>query len=217
MVSQKKTQREFPSPGAQKTPASLAKRRSSSGIGKQTRYAEIILAALTGTISATHLVDPAHPHSRGSTSGIWPLERALADLAEGGYVIDLQPLAAHPQLLSWVLRAPMPNGRLEDEEIERLPDEVREAARDLMPWPGGEYQWLAFLAATRAGEPADGSASPFDSVSAASLAAYWGSRGARIGRRRGHTIYWSDGQRQPLAAPARQDASRPSSSEEQGA
>ena len=215
LSSQKHTRRALANAGAQETRMSPAKRRSSSRRGKQTRYAEITLAALTGAISATHLCDPADPQSRGSTSGIWSLERALEDLAEGGYVIDLRPLAAHPQLLSWVLRAPLSNGRLEDEQIERLPDEVREAARDLMPWLGGAYQWLAFLAATRSGEPADGSAGPFDGVSAASLAAYWGSRGARIGKRRGNAIDWSDGQRQPLAAPGRPAAPRPRKNREQ--
>ncbi len=40
------------------------------------------------------------------------LDRALRDLADGGYVIDLRPLADHPKLTSWVFHAPMSDGRI---------------------------------------------------------------------------------------------------------
>jgi hypothetical protein len=181
---------------------------------RRTRYAEVTIAALTGTISATHLFDPTNPESRASTSGIWPLEHALEDLAPGGYVIDLRPLARHPKLTSWAIRAPIPNGRLEGDEIERFPEGVREEARGQTPALADGYRWLTRLLATGAGEPADGSAGPFDGVSAESLAAYWGSRGALIGKRRGRTIYWSDGSQQVIGPAKKQGATRPSSPKE---
>jgi hypothetical protein len=57
--------------------------------------------------------------------------RALQDLADGDYVVDLRPLAEHPQLVSWVMRAPMASGQVEGLDIDRLPDEVRQAAGDM--------------------------------------------------------------------------------------
>lgn len=165
-------------------------------------YAEITIAAWTGSISATHLFDPTSPDSRGSTSGIWSLERALTDLAQGGYVIDLRPLAEHPKLSSWVFQAPIPNGQLQGDEIERLPESVRASARDMAPWLEGEYQWLASVAANRVGEPVNASvAGPFDYVSAAYLATYWKTRGALVGMRQGQTLYWSDGREQAIDTP----------------
>lgn len=161
----------------------------------RTSYAEITIAALTGEISATHLFDPTQGHTcHGSTSGIWPLERALSDLVEGGYIIDLRPLAEHPQLVSWVFCAPMPNGQLEGDEKAALSDEVRQSAREMLPGLQGTFQQLALLIAIRAGEPMDGSAGPFDTVSASYRARYWGSRGARIGKRMGRVLCWSDGE-----------------------
>lgn len=164
----------------------------------RTWYAEIVIAAWTGAISATHLCDPAHPGCHGSTSGIWSPAHALPNLAEGGYVIDLRPLADHPQVSAWVFQSPLSNGQIDGEEIARLPTEVREAARDLAPGMAGDFQRIAEAMAARAGEPPDRTAGPFDAVSAASRAAYWAARGARIGRRTGGWLIWSDGARQPI-------------------
>lgn len=162
---------------------------------RRTTYAEITIAALTGEISATHLADP-QTNIRGSTSGIWTLEKALPDLAQGGYVFDLRPLAEHPKILSWVFQAPVSNGRIDGDDIDRLPDDVRAAARDLAPWMAGDFQRLALLIANRVGEPIDGEPGPFDAVSASYRAVYWGSRGALIGRRIDKTLYWLDGKQQ---------------------
>jgi hypothetical protein len=167
----------------------------------RTYYAEIIIGALTGSISAQHLYDPPEHSSHGFTSCLWPLERALEDLTEGGYVIDLRPLADHPQLRSWVYQAPMSNGRLEGNEIDRFSDEERQAAQQMLSGLEGDFQKLAYLAAQRIGEPLDGGAGPFDAVSASCRAAYWGSRGARIGKRVGNILYWSDGKQQAIGSP----------------
>jgi hypothetical protein len=165
---------------------------------EKARYAEITIAALTGEISAEHLYDPpAQPH-KGSTSGIWPLERALEDLADGGFVFDLRPLADHPHIASWAVRAPMPSGRIEGDDIDRLSDEARKSAGEMVDALQGDFQTLAILASKGFGEPLDGSAGPFDYVSSASRALYWGSRGALIGKRVGNLLYWSDGRQQTI-------------------
>jgi hypothetical protein len=179
-----------------------------SGSSQQKRrlYAEVTIGALTGEISAEHLYDPPTQPYRGSTSHIWPLEKALEDLVDGGYVIDLRPLADHPALFSWVYRAPMPNGRLEGHEIDRLSEEVRQCASGMAGGLQGDFQKLALLMANRIGEPIDESAGPFDSVSVAYRAAYWGSRGALIG----NTLYWSDGRQQMIGDSNTQKAMLPS-------
>ncbi len=163
-------------------------------------YSEIIIGALSGSITAQHLYDPPEHPSQGWTSRVFPLSSALEDLAEGGYVIDLRPLADHPQLRTWVFQAPMSNGRLEGDEIDRLSDEARLAAQQMLSGLGGDFQRLALFASQRVGEPLDGSAGPFDAVSASYRAAYWGSRGARIGKRVGDTLYWSDGEQQTISS-----------------
>lgn len=164
---------------------------------KRPQYAEVTIAALTGEISGEHLYDPTSGYASGYTSRIWPLEKALANLAEGGYVIDLRPLASHPRLRAWVFAAPISNGRIEDEQIEQYPEELRRTAEQMLPGLGGEFQQLAFLIAHKIGEPTDGSAGPMDRVSAAYRANYWGSLGARIGKRVGNTIYWSTENNRP--------------------
>jgi len=80
----------------------------------------------------------------------------------------------------------------------------------MLPGLGGAFQQLAFLIANKVGEPTDGSAGPMDRVSAAYRASYWGSRGARIGKRVGKIICWSDGEQQTiidLETPGRPDQS----------
>src|SRR5437660_6057523 len=134
---------------------------------KRTQYAEVTIAALTGEISGQHLYDSTSGYASGSTSGIWTLEEALADLADGGYIIDLRPLASHPRLIAWVFAAPLPNGRIEGEGIERFSEELRKATEQMLPGLGGVFQQLAFLITNNVGEPTDGSAGPMDSVSSA--------------------------------------------------
>jgi hypothetical protein len=80
----------------------------------------------------------------------------------------------------------------------------------MLPGLGGEFQQLAFLIAHKIGEPTDGSAGPMDSVSAAYRASYWGSRGARIGKRMGNTIHWSDGEQQAIVDSETPERSDPS-------
>src|SRR5437899_1209657 len=77
---------------------------------RQIPFSLVTFAAWTGEASGEHLFVPGG--NRGSTTGMYGeqgRERALRDLAEGGYVIDLRPLADHPHIASWVLRAPIPN------------------------------------------------------------------------------------------------------------
>ena len=174
---------------------------------KHTHYAEVTIAAPTGKISGRHLSDPTSGYSGGFTTGIWSLEKALANLADGGYVIDLRPLASHPDLIAWVYAAPLCNGHIEGEEIERFPQELRKTAEQMLPGLGGAFQQLAFLIAHKIGEPTDGSAGPMDEVSAAYRARYWGSRGARIGKRVGNILCWSDGAQQTIVDPERSDPS----------
>ena len=122
----------------------------------------------------------------------------MNDLAEGGYVIDLRPLANHPQLYHWVFCSPMPNGHIEGDEIDRFSDKEREIASELLFGLEGDFQRVAELAVNRIGEPLDGSAGPFDYVSSTYLAAYWANRGARIGKRVGNILRWSDGSEQVI-------------------
>ncbi len=49
-------------------------------------FSEVTIAAWTGELSGEHLYDPNRSTSRGSTSGMYSLDRAVAD---GGYVIIL--------------------------------------------------------------------------------------------------------------------------------
>ena len=172
---------------------------------REPQYAEITIAALTGEVSAKEFYDPPTQPSRGSVSGIWSLERAWENLADGGYVIDLRPLAPHPKLFTWVYQAPMPNGCIEGNEIDRLSAGARESAGQMLYGLQGEYQQLAFLASKGIGEPIDGSAGPFDYVSASYRAMYWGSRGARIGKRVGNAIHWSDGRQQVIGFPSEEN------------
>src|SRR5579859_4775001 len=81
---------------------------------RRIQFSEVTFAALTGEASGEHLFIPGG--NRGSTSGMYGedgRERAVRDLAEGGYIIDLRPLVEHPQLTTWVFQAPMSNGRIE--------------------------------------------------------------------------------------------------------
>lgn len=92
-------------------------------------------------------------------------------------------------------------GRIEGEDIERFSEELRKTTEQMLPGLGGAFQQLAFLVAHKIGEPTDGSTGPMDSVSAAYRASYWGSRGARIGKRVGNSLYWSDGEQQTIIDP----------------
>jgi hypothetical protein len=169
---------------------------------EKARYAEITIAALTGEISAEHLYNPPAQPYKGSTSGIWPLERALEDLADGGFVFDLRPLSDHPDIVSWAFLAPMPSGRIDGDDIDRLSNEARKSAGEMVDALQGDFQKLAILASKRFGEPLDGSAGPFDYVSSTSRALYWGSRGALVGKRVGNLLCWSDGRQQTIGSPA---------------
>lgn len=173
-------------------------------------FAEVVFSAFYGEASGEHLITPDSEYVHGSTTGMYGeagRARALQDLAEGGYVIDLRPLAEHPQLVSWVMQAPMANGQIEGDDIDRLPNEVRKAAGEMaigtaLPMLQGEFQDLALAAALRLFEPSDNSAGAFDKVSAQYRASWWGSRGALIGRRVGDTMLWSDGRQQAIEPPA---------------
>lgn len=159
-------------------------------------YAEIVIGT-TGAVRGEGLYDPPTHNTHWSASNMW-LKRSLGELAEGGYIIDLRPLVEHPNIVSWVVQAPLCSGRIKG-DIERLPDNVRQAAREMAPFLDGDYQGLAAMAAQSVGEPEDSSsAGPFDSVSAEYLAIYWGSRGARVGKRVGDKIVWSDGDEEPI-------------------
>jgi hypothetical protein len=145
---------------------------------RHVQFAEVVFSAFYGEASGEHLITPESTYSRGSTTGMYGEEgctRALQDLADGDYVIDLRPLAEHPQLVSWVMRAPMASGQIEGSDIDRLPDEVRQAAGDMAtgsapPQLEGAFRFLALAAASRIFEPEEG-AGPFDYVSAAYRAA----------------------------------------------
>ena len=175
-----------------------AKKQSLLLLPAEVQYAEITIAAWTGEISAEHLYDPPSQPHRGSTSGIWYLEHALEDLAEGGYVLDLRPLADHPHIASWAVRSPMPNGRIDGDDIDRLSDKARKAAGEMIDAFQGDLKKIAILASTSFGEPLDGTAGPFDYVSSTSRVLFWGSRGALIGKRVGNLLYWSDGRQQTI-------------------
>ena len=179
-------------------------------------FSEVTIAAWTGGISGQHLFNPNSPSSRGSTSGMYSLDRAVADLADGGYIIDLRPLADHPKLTSWVFDKPLSNGHIEGNEIDRLSEDARKAAGKMASSPfglQGAFRDLALFAAAGIGEPQDGSSGSFDNVSAAYRAAWWGVKGALIGRRMGNTLHWSDGKEQMIESkPDTQDTTLPAAS-----
>ena len=167
---------------------------------QETVYAELTVS-ITGAVSGTHLLS-LEKHYSGSTQTYNPLEYLLPSLAEGGYVIDLQPLADHPQISTWSFVSPLPSGRIEGNEIQRLSEDARQFAADMAESEygfEGAFQVIAELISKRVGEDPEGNApGPFDYVSAACRASYWGAKGARIGRRRKSTLYWSDGTQQPI-------------------
>lgn len=166
---------------------------------EHTLCALITVAAWTGEVSGTHLYDPGGMYGRGGhTEFRSGLQRALASLAEGGYVIDLRRLSDRPEIRLWQFQAPMPNGDIEGADIGRFSAEARESAAQMQPFLSGEFGVLAGMMAQKAGEPDDGSAGPFDRVSAAYLARYWGTKGARIGRRVGNCLRWQDGEEQEI-------------------
>ena len=168
-------------------------------MNERTPCALITIAALTGEVSGVHLYDPGGMYARGGSIEFrCNLQQALPDLAEGGYVCDLRPLAGHPHLTSWVARAPLPNGDIEGACIQRLPEPVRESASQMQAWLSDDFRAAATMMAANAGEPSDGSAGPFDHVSAAYLARYWEAKGARIGRRVGKSLRWNDGEDQEI-------------------
>lgn len=191
-----------------------SQRRKEARRERRAQFSLVTFAAWTEEASGQHLITPESEYASGSTSGMYGeagRERALQDLAEGGYVIDLRPLAEHPQFTRWVFDAPLPDGRIEGEDIERLPDRVRHAAGEMAASPfglQGAFHDLAIAAFARMGEPLDGSTGMFDKVSAAYLAMYWGSRGARIGKRVGESVFWLDGTQQAIA-PHPQESSSP--------
>ena len=92
----------------------------------------------------------------------------------------------------------MSNGCIEGNEIDRLSENARKAAGEMVSGLEGAFKDLAMLAAAGIGKPEDGSADGFDDVSAVYRAVYWGSRGALIGRRMGNTLHWSDGREQMI-------------------
>ncbi len=171
---------------------------------RRIQFSEVTFAALTGEASGEHLLVPNG--NRGYTSGMYAEEgrsRAVRDLAEGGFVIDLRPLADNPQIFKWVVQAPMPNGRIGEDDIDRLSEDERKAAGEMGRSPfglQGAFRDLALLAAAKIGEPQDGGAGAFDYVSAQYRAAWWGLRGALIGRRVGDTLHWSNGNEQTIEA-----------------
>lgn len=155
-------------------------------------YVLISLSAWTGAVHADHVSHPPEQPDHGRTIGtLWHLPGMLACLVEGGFLIDKRPLADDPGYSRWVLNEPLCNGRLSG-SIDRLSPEARQAAAQMGPWMGGEFRRLAVeMAASE--ETTDGSPGPFDRVPADVLADYWRARGARIGKRIGDSIQWSDG------------------------
>ena len=119
---------------------------------RRIEFSLVRFSAWTDEASGEHLITPESEYAGGHTSGMYGeagRERALRDLAEGGYVIDLRPLADQPEIVTWVTKAPLPNGRIEGTEVDRLPPEVRESAGGLAPLLDGEFQTLAAMAALR--------------------------------------------------------------------
>lgn len=170
------------------------------GTIRMTSCASITVGA-SGDVRGVHHYDPTSGYARGgSTDFRSTLQRALPDLAEGGYVFDLRPLAEYPQLTHWVFRCPLHNGDIEGEFVQRLPEPVRQAAEQLQPSLFGDMALAAMLMTTSNQEARTEKepAGSFDRVSAAYLAGYWRRRGARVGRRIGDLVRWEDGEIQPI-------------------
>jgi hypothetical protein len=158
-------------------------------------HADVIIE-IDGWVSGTHLLCPEQPY-HGHTRSYGSLEDMLPSLVQGGYVIDLRPLAEHPRIVEWVVLSPMSSGYLEGDDLLHLSDEACQFGA-LMAQQGfdGAFQTLA-TSTTRA-DASRKKPGALDYVSSAYLAATWGERGARIGQRRGDVLYWSDGSQQQI-------------------
>jgi hypothetical protein len=160
-------------------------------ITKDPEYVWIIIA-IHGSISAEWTLESG----RGSSSNIWTLEEALSRLVEGGYVIDLSVIKEY--YLAWIYNAPMSTGEIEGRYIRRVFVSSNQCPEE----PESELftcdfnRFCSLIGQMK--ETWDGTAEPYDSVSARYEAIYWGSRGARIGQRQKDTLVWSDGSEQPI-------------------
>jgi hypothetical protein len=153
------------------------------------RYAMITISVLGNAIYGDVLIDPSSPGSSGQQE-ITSLDVGLLDLAEGGYVIDLRPLEKHPQVSRWITDEPYFNGdlgpaKLEDDTMTTSITHTRVPVRPI-------YDENKLF---------HGGASGYDFVSASYHAEYWRTRGARVGKREGMVIKWSDGIEAPISIP----------------
>jgi len=115
---------------------------------KHTQYSKITVAAWTEEIPGTHLYNPEGMHGRGGSTRPYQLSYAVKDLAEGGYIIDLRPIADNENITHEVFQAPMPNGDIEKNDIDRLPESVRECQESRSgydEWTRGSIQRLCIF------------------------------------------------------------------------
>ena len=161
---------------------------------QRTQYVLIRIGAWTGTITAEHKYIPDSMFGRGGYTSGYYLDSMLSSLVDGGYVVDETPLADDPNIVSYITKSPLCTGELEGNEIERLPEAVRDSARSIGGFMEGDFQTLASMMALEYGESSDNSAGMFDRVSAEYLAIYWLQKGARIGKKYGDKLIWLDGE-----------------------
>lgn len=160
---------------------------------------EISVGALTGTVSGTFLWDDEHPGLCTFSSYDKRVYRYYAKLCDGGYVIDKTVLAEDPHIASWAWKQPLQNGRLTSDRDSVFTEEERQEVDEIfLVGLSGAFRDVALMMHFGLDKNDPGEASAFDKVSAEELAAWWMKRGARIGKRMGNTLTWSDGTQEEI-------------------
>ena len=107
----------------------------------------------------------------------------LGHLVEGGWVVDKRAAQERADFVRNVVGGPMVDTRLSGADVDKCPaiDPFFGAAL------AGSFGALALL------KMADEDFGGLDHVSPEAYAAFWATRGARIGRRSGNVVRWADG------------------------
>jgi len=118
----------------------------------------------------------------------------LYRLRDGGWVIDKRLLEPTSEIIRAVISGPSLDIKLGDYGERSVFGDQERQALALMMGPGGLQGDYRAVGATILADP------NFDGkmLGPAAYAEYWSRRGARIGRREGDEIVWSDGEREPV-------------------
>jgi len=142
-------------------------------------------------LAGAYLEGTSHGDKTSCTTYDTHLERYYGRLVEGGIVIDKRPCGLDT-IYAGVMRGPLVDVTLSPGTVKRF-SEIQRAANPLFLAGLLQSGWGPLLAHGMFAEPIDDYGS-LDTVSLDLYIAYWGSRGARIGYRKGTEIHWTDGQ-----------------------